>query len=333
MAIEEELTGSTVGRVQGDLVNGSSVVIDHNHPLYLSSSDVPGALSVGIQLIGMENYTLWSRAMEIALLGQNKVGFIDGSVLRTDFDGALKKIWDRCSAIVWLDLKERFDKNLWDEYDSILPPPSCDCNKAKDYVEQMQYQRLLQFLMEHTRAECNKLKKCDYCNATGHVKDDCFQLIGYPENFKGKKKMEDHMGEQLTHDQLLQMMNKSSLTQLNQILNVLQDNNNTINTQKSAHMDLLSGKVKGIGKVEDGLYVLNWNTKQHQNRIKSLSAMGSGERDLELWHKRLGHVPMGVLRRIKDFNTCSNFAIEQCMVCPQARQTRVSFPMMTHYSR
>ncbi|XP_010327468.1 uncharacterized protein [Solanum lycopersicum] len=135
MAIEEELTGSTAGRVQGDFVNGNSVVIDHNHPLYFSSSDVPGALSVGIQLTGMENYTLWSRAMKITLLGRNKVGFIDGSVLRTDFDGDLKKIWDRCNVIilswltcnvskdllsgfsysssanqVWLDLKERFDK-------------------------------------------------------------------------------------------------------------------------------------------------------------------------------------------------------------------------------
>lgn len=38
-------------------------------------------------------------------------------------------------------------ENLWDEYDSILPPPSCDCAKAKEYVEQFQYQRLLQFLM------------------------------------------------------------------------------------------------------------------------------------------------------------------------------------------
>lgn len=141
--------------------------------------------------------------MEIALLGQNKEEFIDGSVLRTDFEGNLRKIWDRCNAIViscimcnvskellsgimysssanqvWLDLKERFDKingsrlyqlhrniftltqgvfsvsvyytklkNLWDEYDSILPPPNCDCYKAKEYVEQLQYQRLLQFLM------------------------------------------------------------------------------------------------------------------------------------------------------------------------------------------
>lgn len=83
---------------------------------------------------------------------------------------------DGCSAnaqTVWAQLKERFDKvnasrlyylhkeiftstqgvsfvsvyftkltDLWAEYDSILPPPP-----AKHYVEQLECQRLLQFLM------------------------------------------------------------------------------------------------------------------------------------------------------------------------------------------
>ncbi|KAH0709203.1 hypothetical protein KY284_010630 [Solanum tuberosum] len=323
MAIKEELAGSTDGQVQGDLVNGSTMVIDHNHPLYLSSSDVPGALSIGIQLTRMENYTLWSRAMEIALLGRNKVGFIDGSVLRTDFDGALKKIWDLCNAIViswltcnvikdllsgilysssanqvWLDLKERFDKayaliiqdesqkgivgSVHEGMESLAlyaarnfrsPQP----NSRQAFPRRNFHSLFCDFcnMKGHTRAECNKLKKSDHCNAIGHVKDDSFQLIGYPENFKGKKKvnavmgdstmqklmpfMQDQlawkahtvvgekslpdlsqMGEQLTHNQLLQMLNKSSLAQLNQILNVLQGNNNTMNTQKSAHMAGLS---------------------------------------------------------------------------------------------
>ncbi|XP_069152895.1 uncharacterized protein [Solanum lycopersicum] len=185
MAIEDDSLGGSSSRTQGETATGNLVMIDHNHPLYLSSSDVPGALSVGIQLTGMENYTLWSRAMEIALLGRNKIGFIDGS----DQCNAIVISWLTCNVSkellsgilyspsahqVWLDLKERFDKingsrlyqlhrniftltqgvlsvsayytklkNLWDEYDSILPPPSCDCNKSKEYVEQLQYQRLL----------------------------------------------------------------------------------------------------------------------------------------------------------------------------------------------
>lgn len=34
-------------------------------------------------------------------------------------------------------------KNLWDEYDSMMPPPSCSCEKSKEYLAQLQYQRLL----------------------------------------------------------------------------------------------------------------------------------------------------------------------------------------------
>jgi len=109
--------------------------IDYNHQLYLHPSDVPGSLSIEIQLKGMENYMLWSRAMKLALLGRNKLGFIDGFVTRNIYEGDLQRRWDRCNAIVvswlmssvqsdllsgilfrsdaylvWNDLKERFDK-------------------------------------------------------------------------------------------------------------------------------------------------------------------------------------------------------------------------------
>ncbi|KAG5618631.1 hypothetical protein H5410_018455 [Solanum commersonii] len=36
----------------------------------------------------------------------------------------------------------------------------------------------------HVRADCNKLKK-----------DNCYLLIGYPDNFKGKKKVNTVMGD------------------------------------------------------------------------------------------------------------------------------------------
>ncbi|KAH0638973.1 hypothetical protein KY285_035559 [Solanum tuberosum] len=109
--------------------------IDHLHPLYLHPSDAPDSFNVGIMLTGTDNYTLWSKAMQLALLGKNKVGFIDGSVMRDQFSGNLARLWDRCNAIVvlwilcnvskdlhsrvlfcsdsqliWADLKERFNK-------------------------------------------------------------------------------------------------------------------------------------------------------------------------------------------------------------------------------
>lgn len=84
--------GSTDERTGGATSSGGLLSLDHNHPLHLSSTDVPGALSVGIQLVGIENYTLWSRAMEIALLGRNKLGLVDGSVSRSNYEGDLKKL-------------------------------------------------------------------------------------------------------------------------------------------------------------------------------------------------------------------------------------------------
>lgn len=72
MEIEKGSMDGSNSKARGEASNGSSITIDHNHPLYLSSSDVPGALFVEIQLTGIENYTLWSRAMEIAPLGRNK---------------------------------------------------------------------------------------------------------------------------------------------------------------------------------------------------------------------------------------------------------------------
>ncbi|OIT36672.1 hypothetical protein A4A49_51924, partial [Nicotiana attenuata] len=119
-------------------------VLDHNHPLYLHPSNGP-----------------------VALLGKNKLCLVDGTTSKGDFGSGLAHQWDRCNAI------ERFDKvnasrlyylpkeiftstqgissvsvyftrltDLWAEYDAILPPPP-----VKDYVEQLEFQRLLQFFM------------------------------------------------------------------------------------------------------------------------------------------------------------------------------------------
>ncbi|XP_075101073.1 uncharacterized protein LOC142176737 [Nicotiana tabacum] len=112
-----------------------SPIIDHCHPLYMYPSDAPRSLSAGIELVIMENYTIWSRSMKVALLGRNKLGFIDGSIVRDDYSGDLAKDCYCCNAnvfswlmgnvhrnllvgilfcsseaLIWKDLKERFDK-------------------------------------------------------------------------------------------------------------------------------------------------------------------------------------------------------------------------------
>ncbi|KAK8711538.1 hypothetical protein V6N13_146819 [Hibiscus sabdariffa] len=113
----------------------ASTVVDFNHPLYLHPSDMPGSLLITHQLVGIENYNVWSRSLRIAFLAKNKLGFLDGNCSRDDFVEALRPQWDRCNVIalfwilntvnkelsagivfassatlVWKDLKERFNK-------------------------------------------------------------------------------------------------------------------------------------------------------------------------------------------------------------------------------
>ncbi|XP_073035377.1 putative late blight resistance protein homolog R1C-3 [Primulina eburnea] len=53
-----------------------------NDPLFLHPSDTPGMNLVNDQLLGVENYEIWSRDMIIALKAKNKIAFIDGSYPR-----------------------------------------------------------------------------------------------------------------------------------------------------------------------------------------------------------------------------------------------------------
>ncbi|XP_028763995.1 uncharacterized protein LOC114722199 [Neltuma alba] len=109
--------------------------ISFSHPLFLHPSDTQGTAIIPHILIGMENYTVWSRAMTIALLGKHKIGFVDGSCKKADQEERLQPLWERCNAVVlswlinsiskelangiiyfqdahavWIELKERFDK-------------------------------------------------------------------------------------------------------------------------------------------------------------------------------------------------------------------------------
>lgn len=38
-------------------------------------------------------------------------------------------------------------KEPWEEFDSLIPFPSCDCAESKTYATHFEYQHLMQFLM------------------------------------------------------------------------------------------------------------------------------------------------------------------------------------------
>ncbi|XP_019255165.1 PREDICTED: uncharacterized protein LOC109233756 [Nicotiana attenuata] len=187
---------------------------------------------------------------------------------------------------VWMDLQERLDKvndtrcynlhkeiatlnqgtasisvyysklkDLWDETESVVPAPGCDCVKTKEFIVHLRKQKVYQFLMglndsySQARSQILMMKalptvnqayamlmsdesqrsvtanagilgsapnaninaydstaldiakpsfnpkfrknyniQCDFCKIKGHSKENCYKIIGYPQDDKTKRK-------------------------------------------------------------------------------------------------------------------------------------------------
>lgn len=120
-------------------------------------------------------------------------------------------------------------KGLWKEFEAMVPAPSCDCDKSKEYMIHLRKLKLFQFLMGlnniymqersqiilmsplpyvnqaysmiMSRNETvaysrnggsQKFKKnshlfCD-CKLKNHTRENCYKLVGYPQDSKFKKR-------------------------------------------------------------------------------------------------------------------------------------------------
>ncbi|XP_070010094.1 uncharacterized protein [Nicotiana sylvestris] len=345
--------------------------------------------------------------MEVSLLTRNKLGFVDGTITRDTYGHNFVNHWDRDNAMVkswimnnvsrdllsgvlfhssahaiWEDLREHFDKlkDIWDEYDSLMSPPSCECAKSKEYANNLQYQCLLQFLMGlndgYSQARSKILMKSHVPNVNQAyvmlLQDESQRLVAgghcvLTENMEptalfatkqyaqkqGKKNYNlecislsdsnsnptwivdtgatNHMtgNERLLVDATkvgnsgqVQMPNGESaqITHvgnchllggdfIKDVLCVPTFKFNLLSVSKLTKelqcfvsfypdffifQDLFTGRVKGIGKREEELYILRpKGDAEIKEQMRSLAVRGIT--DSELWHKRMGHVPMAVL--------------------------------------
>ncbi|XP_070057666.1 uncharacterized protein [Nicotiana tomentosiformis] len=140
--------------------------ISYTHLLCLGPADTPGIVLIPVKLTGSENYMLWSITMKIALLGKRNIGFMNGTCTKESCTTELQEQWKTCNIIVlswlmntvstellcgiayasnahlvWENLRDRLDKDLWIEYDVMVPKAN-----SRDYVDYLEQQRLLQFL-------------------------------------------------------------------------------------------------------------------------------------------------------------------------------------------
>ncbi|GJS81343.1 ribonuclease H-like domain-containing protein [Tanacetum coccineum] len=161
----------------GDYIKDPDLVtliskLDISDLLHLHPNDTT-ALIVSIKLKRIENCQVWSCAMLLALEGQNKTGFIDGTCKRSNRDKVLEK-----AKHVWEELKETYDKvdgsvifglhhqihslkkngssitdyyhklhALWKLFVAMIELPKYVCNAFEGFKKHNQLLKLMQFLM------------------------------------------------------------------------------------------------------------------------------------------------------------------------------------------
>jgi len=86
---------------------------------------------------------------------------------------------------------------------------------------------------------------------------------------------------------------------------------------------LNTGEVIGIGKEEEGLYILKHEALSVAGAVVTNNRMTN----LKFWHLRLGHPSVKVMKHISILKNKVDVSIqEECMICPLAKQCRLKFP-------
>ncbi|GJU72860.1 zinc finger, CCHC-type containing protein [Tanacetum coccineum] len=143
--------------------------LDQSNPLHLHANDSNGTPLIRLNLAGVENYRVWASAMKLDIQTKNKMGFITGTCVRTDYDGSnlLVEQRDRCNAVVlswilgslpqdvylchiffdnvvvvWKELQETYDR----VYGSIVLP-GCVFKARAELIDHSKLLKHMQFLM------------------------------------------------------------------------------------------------------------------------------------------------------------------------------------------
>ncbi|XP_071738729.1 uncharacterized protein [Rutidosis leptorrhynchoides] len=135
--------------VDGDTYVTLVTKLDFGDPLYLHASDTTGIALVSLKLKGTENYSVWSRAMLLALNTKNKKEIketydkIDGSITFNLYK-QINSLTQRGSSV-----SEYYHKlnTLWKQFDALIKLLECVCDANVDFVKHNSVIKLMQFLM------------------------------------------------------------------------------------------------------------------------------------------------------------------------------------------
>nr|XP_033509519.1 uncharacterized protein LOC117274358 [Nicotiana tomentosiformis] len=264
--------------------------------------------------------------------------------------------------------------------DLMVPRAGCDCEETRLFLEQFKNLRLLQFLVclnesySHVRSEIllktsvlivnqayalafqeesQRFKAtrkpgliCDYCGYKGHLKENCYKIIGYPSDFKSKNKTSEcsvkgyanvsagEVGSSNTTQTQGHYLKEDQHKKLLGLLNKPDPDPGDCHSLMAGITSLFfkglySRKALGIGKEHNDLYLMKKELNKEFSAIAG-SVLVQIQEDSTLWHMRLGHPSIIAMQHIPLLRNKVDTKLQHsCKICPLAKQNRISFQLST----
>ncbi|KAL2248345.1 uncharacterized protein LOC105162774 [Sesamum indicum] len=170
---------------------------------------------------------------------------------------------------------------------------------------------------------------CAHCHKQGHLKETSFQIHGTPEWYKAlnEKKKQSRGTFNFAGNVDAQGLNKSDTT----LVKVESQTDIASMTAEFLKImkDLGSKHVLAKGKLHKRLYILRSNVCGSLNASTSSILLGICTAAVEcsdvLWHARMGHASIAVIKCIPACNISRESQEIKCDICPQAKQSRIPF--------
>ncbi|GKA52735.1 putative RNA-directed DNA polymerase [Tanacetum coccineum] len=192
---------------KGQASNPKGSNMDQYDPFFLYSNDTSGVPLINFKLKGTETYKVWKAAITIAIHTKNKLGFINGKLTRPiEEDVFMGQVSSKNAKVVWDELKETYSKqdafvifNMHFKIHSFSQSGS----PLSEYYYNFNFLVRIDKVYALIRSITLTTDPIPYvkgpfgtltlnrpnlvytqCNMNGHTADRCFELVGYPPNFK-----------------------------------------------------------------------------------------------------------------------------------------------------
>ncbi|KAH0673008.1 hypothetical protein KY284_024095 [Solanum tuberosum] len=142
--------------------------LSQNHPLFLHTIYNFGVFLSSIQLVGADNYFVWSRSMKMQF---HVVTSLDSLTVPEMLGGIF---YSTNVVVVWNDLREDMIRSISFELNAL-------------FTNQNPTPPVLRSTPPHT-STYDPNAFCDYCKRACHTQAICYQLHGYPSGYERKKK-------------------------------------------------------------------------------------------------------------------------------------------------